>query len=106
MDDRDAILYGKAYTMHGSFVSNDVLIGFDNEFFGISVEEAEAIAPSQRWVLEVGYECLHKGGWTKPTLLGQPIGCFLGDSCSEWNQVYWKQDKYVQTCNMNSITCS
>eukprot|EP00416_Gambierdiscus_australes_P032945 CAMPEP_0171089046 /NCGR_PEP_ID=MMETSP0766_2-20121228/21140_1 /TAXON_ID=439317 /ORGANISM="Gambierdiscus australes, Strain CAWD 149" /LENGTH=467 /DNA_ID=CAMNT_0011546877 /DNA_START=51 /DNA_END=1454 /DNA_ORIENTATION=+ len=106
LEDRDAILWGKAYIMHGAFVSNDVLIGFDNRFFGISEEEAEAMAPSQRWVLEVGYETLFKAGWTKQTLLGQRIGTFMGDSCGEWNQVYWKQDKYVISCNLNAVTCT
>jgi len=39
-------------------------------------------------------------------LLGQRIGTFIGDSCGEWNTVYWKQDKYVYTCNLNSVTCT
>mmetsp|Transcript_12481 Transcript_12481/g.35540 ORF Transcript_12481/g.35540 Transcript_12481/m.35540 type:complete len:830 (-) Transcript_12481:158-2647(-) len=106
LEDRDAIFYGKAYIMHGSFVSDDLLVSFDNEFFGISEEDAEAIAPSQRWVLEVGYEVLHKAGWTKKELLGARIGTFMGDSGSEWNQVYWKQDKYVYACNHNGVTCT
>nr|AFW98413.1 type I polyketide synthase [Alexandrium ostenfeldii] len=106
MEDRDAILWGKAYVMHGSFVADDLLISFDNEFFGYSVEEAEAIAPSQRWVLEVGYETLYKAGWSKKDLLGQRIGTFIGDSCGEWNQIYWKQDKHVYSCNLNAVTCT
>jgi len=106
MDDRDAIFYGKAYIMHGSFVSNDLLVSFDNRFFGICEEEAEAMAPSQRWVLEVGYEALFKGGWSKQTLTGQRVGTFMGDSCSEWNQVYWRQDRHVASCNLNGVTVS
>ena len=36
--------------------------GFDNDFFGIDLEEAQAISPSQRWVMEVGYEVGRTGG--------------------------------------------
>jgi hypothetical protein len=35
--------------------------GFDNYFFGIDIEEAQAISPSQRWVMEVGYEARRFG---------------------------------------------
>ena len=35
--------------------------GFDNDFFGIDIEEAQAISPSQRWVMEVGYEARRFG---------------------------------------------
>ena len=86
--------------------------GFDNDFFGIDLEEAQAISPSQRWVMEVGYEVgtgelahgwepsshpwevLWKAGWTKAGLRGQRIGSFMGDSGSEWNYIYLKQDRY------------
>ena len=93
------------------------LSGFDNDFFGIDLEEAQAISPSQRWVMEVGYEVgrtggrvtggnggwepsshpwevLWKAGWTKAGLRGQRIGSFMGDSGSEWNYIYLKQDRY------------
>jgi acyl transferase domain-containing protein len=34
---------------------------FDNEFFGISVKEAESMDPQQRLLLEVVYEALENG---------------------------------------------
>ncbi|CAK9040132.1 Phenolphthiocerol/phthiocerol polyketide synthase subunit C ((Phenol)carboxyphthiodiolenone synthase subunit C) (Beta-ketoacyl-acyl-carrier-protein synthase I) (Phthiocerol synthesis polyketide synthase type I PpsC) [Durusdinium trenchii] len=104
--DRDAPLRGLAYIIHGSFVEEDQLIGFDNDFFGIDIEEAQALAPSQRWVMEVGYEVLWKAGWTKPTLRGQRIGSFLGDSGSEWNFIYLKRDRYAISNNTGWVTCS
>lgn len=42
--------------------------GFDNDFFGIDIEEAQAISPSQRWVMEVGYEA-------------RRFGLLLGSAC-------------------------
>jgi len=104
MNDRDAPLYGKAYTMHGSFVAHDILIGFDNEFFDYTPEEAAAIAPSQRWVLEVAYITLHHGGWSKKSLNGANIGMFTGDSGSEWNDLYWIQDVHALFNNHSAVT--
>lgn len=104
--DRDAPLRGLAYIIHGSFVNEDQLIGFDNDFFGIDIEEAQAISPSQRWVMEVGYEVLWKAGWTKQGLRGQRIGSFMGDSGSEWNVIYLKNDRYQLTNNSGFVTCS
>eukprot|EP00930_Biecheleria_cincta_P063180 TRINITY_DN48682_c0_g1_i1.p1 TRINITY_DN48682_c0_g1~~TRINITY_DN48682_c0_g1_i1.p1 ORF type:complete len:823 (+),score=148.87 TRINITY_DN48682_c0_g1_i1:41-2509(+) len=104
--ERDAAMYGKAYIMHGALVNEESLIGFDNDFFGIDLEEAQAIAPSQRWVMEVGYETLWKGGWTKKSLKNQRIGTFMGDSGSEWNLIYLRQDKYQLTCNNGFVTIS
>jgi len=104
MHDRDAAFYGKAYIMHGSFVEHDLFISFDNQFFGINDEEAAAIAPAQRWILEVGYECLHNGGWDRISLMGKRIGTFMGDSGSEWNEVYWEQNKYILGNNLGAIT--
>jgi len=106
LPERDAPLKGKAYIIHGSFVNEDQLIGFDNDFFGIDLEEAQAISPSQRWVMEVGYEVLWKAGWTKAGLRGQRIGSFMGDSGSEWNYIYLKQDRYQLTNNNGFVTCS
>ncbi|CAE7896087.1 PKS19 [Symbiodinium microadriaticum] len=101
--ERDAPMRGLAYIMHGSFVNEDQLIGFDNDFFGIDLEEAQAIAPSQRWVLEVGYEVLWKAGWTKRALRGKRVGTFMGDSGSEWNQIYLRQDQYWRRTQQGSI---
>ena len=40
------------------------------------------------------HEVLWKAGWTKAGLRGQRIGSFMGDSGSEWNYIYLKQDRY------------
>eukprot|EP00438_Fugacium_kawagutii_P010894 Skav211505 [mRNA] locus=scaffold352:1856:22517:- [translate_table: standard] len=96
--DRDAPMRGLAYIIHGALLGT----GFDNDFFNIDVEEAQALAPSQRWILEV----LWKAGWTRPNLRGQRIGNFLGDSGSEWNWIYRKQDRYQLTNNAGFVTCS
>lgn len=87
MADRDAIQFGKAYTMHGSFVEQEHLVCFDNSFFGVTDEDAMAMSIQQRWILETGYDALHKAGYTKQSLNGARIGTFIGDSGAEWSQV-------------------
>lgn len=101
---QDAVYIGKAYHMHGSMVSYTELVSFDNEFFDISEEEAHAIAPSQRWILETGYQALQKGGWNKKDLVGQKVAVTLGDSGCEWDAMYQRQDKYSYTSNLHAIT--
>lgn len=55
--------------------------GFDNDFFGIDLEEAQAISPSQRWVMEVGYEVGtggHVTGGNHPATPGRCYGKLVG----------------------------
>jgi len=104
-DGQEGPVHGKAYIMHGSFLSHEVFIGFDSDFFGYNEEEVYAMSPSQRWVLEVGYQVLHNAGWAKLDLMGQRIGCFLGDSGDEWHQVYMRRgDRYRSTLKQGSVT--
>jgi len=110
--DPTAPAMGKAYTMHGALIDHERLISFDNHFFRISDEEAFAMGPAQRWVLETGYVCLHNGGWTRRSLAGERVGTFLGDSGSEWNGgsvggcfgCYQMRDQYQASCNNNAVT--
>jgi polyketide synthase-associated protein len=101
---QDAVYVGKAYHMHGSMVSYKELVSFDNEFFDMSEEEARAMSPAQRWILETGYQALYKGGWSKPELKGQKVAVTLGDSGSEWDSIWYRQDKFKLTNNLHATT--
>eukprot|EP00930_Biecheleria_cincta_P098875 TRINITY_DN9052_c0_g2_i1.p1 TRINITY_DN9052_c0_g2~~TRINITY_DN9052_c0_g2_i1.p1 ORF type:complete len:1203 (+),score=231.24 TRINITY_DN9052_c0_g2_i1:243-3611(+) len=68
----------KTFSHHGSFV--DGLEFFDNKFFGLSNMEAAGMDPHQRVVLEVGYETLHRAGYTKGKLMNSLGGVYLGGS--------------------------
>jgi len=87
METPDATHYGKTDTKHGSFADYDHLVCFNNAIFNITEEEAKFIEPAQRWVLETGYECLHKAGYTIQSVQNQHIGSFIGDYGNEWVQV-------------------
>eukprot|EP00747_Dinoflagellata_sp_TGD_P019146 gnl/TRDRNA2_/TRDRNA2_126974_c2_seq1.p1 gnl/TRDRNA2_/TRDRNA2_126974_c2~~gnl/TRDRNA2_/TRDRNA2_126974_c2_seq1.p1 ORF type:complete len:453 (-),score=93.12 gnl/TRDRNA2_/TRDRNA2_126974_c2_seq1:60-1250(-) len=62
------------------------------------------MAPSQRMVLETGYECLYKAGWTKQKLMGVKMGTYSGDSGCEWDACYPWPNKYQYDNNSNNVT--
>mmetsp|Transcript_7167 Transcript_7167/g.18356 ORF Transcript_7167/g.18356 Transcript_7167/m.18356 type:complete len:1270 (-) Transcript_7167:430-4239(-) len=73
-----------SYQTHGGLCADEVVMTFDNKFFGISDDEASVIVPNQRKVLEVGYECLAGAGVTKEKCKNAPISVFVGDCGTEW----------------------
>jgi 3-oxoacyl-(acyl-carrier-protein) synthase len=75
---------GKIYAQHGGFCRHNEIYDFDNKFFDITVEEAEFISPGQRIFMEDGYVVLFRGGHTKESLNGKPVGIFIGDTGSDW----------------------
>lgn len=76
-----------SYQRHGAFCEDEMIVQFDHRFFKITPEEANVMSPSQRVVLEVGYETLSRGGYNKAALFGKGCGVFLGDSGSDWESV-------------------
>eukprot|EP00971_Amphidinium_carterae_P067948 1344729-Amphidinium_carterae.1 len=69
-----AVPRGKSYTKHGGFLDDDVLMAFDNKFFGYTEHEARLIAPGPRMLLETGYQALYLAGKTRKDVDGKPIG--------------------------------
>ena len=51
---------------------------FDAQFFSIGRDEATAMDPQQRQLLEVVYECLENAGITMEEISGAPVACFVG----------------------------
>jgi len=74
-----------SYTYHCGLCEDDFVLGFDNDKFGISDDEAKIMSPNQRKVLEVGYQAMFNGGHTKASVRGKPILVGVGDSGTEWN---------------------
>lgn len=75
---------GLMYTNHGACVEDSVLMGFDNEFFGIPYEVANYMGPAQRNILEVGYSTLMHEGYTRDTARGLELGVYLGDAGTDY----------------------
>eukprot|EP00930_Biecheleria_cincta_P034659 TRINITY_DN23921_c0_g1_i1.p1 TRINITY_DN23921_c0_g1~~TRINITY_DN23921_c0_g1_i1.p1 ORF type:complete len:1306 (+),score=184.91 TRINITY_DN23921_c0_g1_i1:67-3918(+) len=71
---------GKSYVRHMACMSDEEIINFDNDFFGIDPVEVKRMAPNQRLILEDGYTALQKAGFTRQTLNGRNTAAFLGDT--------------------------
>lgn len=82
-EDTNAAALGKTYSVHGAFMDFTEVSCFDRHFFGISYEDAFAMAPEQRLVLETGYEALALAGYTRKSVQGLQLGVYLGDVGSE-----------------------
>nr|AQS99265.1 type I polyketide synthase [Gambierdiscus excentricus] len=72
------------YTQHGACLDDGLMMGFDNAFFGIPMEEAKCLGPAQRNVLETGYEALQAAGYNRASLQGLLCGVYLGDAGTDW----------------------
>ncbi|KAL6885742.1 hypothetical protein GGI43DRAFT_432364 [Trichoderma evansii] len=79
----------------GHFVKQDIR-QFDAGFFSITPEEAKAMDPLQRILLETAYEGLENAGLTIDQVADQPIGCFVGGGQSH---DYWD----LQALDLDSI---
>ena len=61
-DKHEALGMGLSYTCHGAFCTENEVYHFDNVFFKIGEDEARLVSPSQRVLLETGYEALQRSG--------------------------------------------
>ena len=86
---------------NGAMFLEDIdLSKFDAPFFSIARQEAIAMDPQQRQLLEVVYECLENAGVTLQALNGAPVGCFVASSTS--GRVYSTTLEFVR----DSLTLS
>ncbi|KAH8819280.1 putative polyketide synthase [Xylogone sp. PMI_703] len=61
----------------GHFLEDDVT-AFDAPFFNITTQEALAMDPTARMLLEVTYEALENGGFPIEDLVGSATSCYVG----------------------------
>ena len=67
---------GRSVCKWGAFL--DDVAGFDPEFFGITEQEATAMDPQHRLLLETSWEAMEHGGLTRNTLSDSRTGVFMG----------------------------
>ncbi len=100
---------GKMYVREAGFVDQDVVEGFDPEFFGISGREAASMDPQQRMLLEVAYEALEQAGLATPALRESRTGVFIGAGDSGYLQRFQDagdllyDDVYAGTGNLSAF---
>jgi acyl transferase domain-containing protein/acyl carrier protein len=82
--DADPGVPGKTVSRWGGLVSNNFIMGFDANFFGISPGEATALDPQQRMLLEVSWQALENAGIPPHSLRNQPVGVYMGISTDDY----------------------
>ncbi|KAL3303878.1 putative polyketide synthase [Colletotrichum asianum] len=88
------------------FIKNDVA-AFDASFFSIMAEDAKAIDPQQRFLLEVSYEALENAGLRTEDLKGSPTAVYVGSFVKDYEQICLRdmdwQPQYAATGTGNAI---
>ena len=67
-DKHEALGLGLSYSCHGAFCTENEVYHFDNVFFKIGEDEARLMSPSQRVLLETGYEVLQRSGLNRASV--------------------------------------
>ncbi|WP_194832578.1 polyketide synthase Pks13 [Nocardia sp. XZ_19_369] len=68
----------------GGYLDQDVVKGFDAEFFAMSPIEVESVDPQQRLMMELTWEALEHARIPASDLKGSPVGVFIGTSTSDF----------------------
>ncbi|MEU5762605.1 polyketide synthase Pks13 [Nocardia sp. NPDC047648] len=68
----------------GGYLDQDVVKGFDAEFFAMSPVEVERVDPQQRLAMELTWEALEHARIPASDLKGEPVGVFIGSSGNDF----------------------
>ncbi|MFE7798410.1 polyketide synthase Pks13 [Nocardia sp. NPDC057440] len=71
----------------GGYLDQEVLKGFDAEFFAMSPIEVERVDPQQRLMMELTWEALEHARIPASELKGEPVGVFIGSSSNEFQLI-------------------
>jgi acyl transferase domain-containing protein len=85
---------GHCCTREGGFLVD--VDGFDSRFFRMSEEEARAIDPQQRMLLEFAWEALESAAIPPRSLVGERVGLFVGQYAADHGRlIAWSGDPGV-----------
>ncbi|MEV0061055.1 polyketide synthase Pks13 [Nocardia sp. NPDC050718] len=71
----------------GGYLDQDVVKGFDAEFFAMSPVEVERVDPQQRLMMELTWEALEHARIPASELKGEKVGVFVGSSSSDFQLI-------------------
>ncbi|KAI0156515.1 polyketide synthase PksD [Xylariaceae sp. FL1272] len=63
---------------------------FDAPFFSITVNDAEAMDPQQRWILEASYRAMENAGIQIEKISGTETGVFVGSMSDDYAKLIYK----------------
>ena len=102
--DQDLKTPGKMYTAQGGFLKEDIE-QFDAQFFGISPNEARAMDPQHRLLLEVSWEALENAFQVPEQLKFSRTGVYVGISGDDY-ALNHRHSARPETIDAYSITGS
>lgn len=71
----------------GGYLDQEVVTGFDAEFFAMSPVEVERIDPQQRLIMELTWEALEHARIPASELRGESVGVYIGTSTTDFQLV-------------------
>ncbi|MFF0532114.1 polyketide synthase Pks13 [Nocardia amikacinitolerans] len=71
----------------GGYLDQDVVKGFDAEFFAMSPIEVERVDPQQRLMMELTWEALEHARIPASELKGESVGMFIGSSTQDFQLI-------------------
>ncbi|WP_040832784.1 polyketide synthase Pks13 [Nocardia brevicatena] len=71
----------------GGYLGQDVITGFDAEFFAMSPVEVERVDPQQRLMMELTWEALEHARIPASELKGESVGVFIGSSTNDFQMI-------------------
>ncbi|KAI0545089.1 hypothetical protein F4679DRAFT_599942 [Xylaria curta] len=80
-----------------AYLLEEDVLAFDNDFFNISVREAESMDPQQRNLLEIIYEAIEASGYTISQLKGSSTGVFVGQMTDDYRDLLLRDPDYHPT---------
>lgn len=78
--------HGTIVCKGGHFLKDDVGL-FDAPFFSMTQEEANAMDPQQRMLLEITYEALENAGLPLSQVVGSDTACFVGGFTRDYDDI-------------------
>lgn len=87
-DNPEASPVPKSYTKHAGLLSDNDILGFDNDFFGIPEKHASSYPPCIRLGLEKCFESLQHRGYTKQSIRGQNLPLYVADIGHEFDPFF------------------
>ncbi|KAJ6022991.1 hypothetical protein N7460_013386 [Penicillium canescens] len=78
---------GTMKALSGMFIENIDPAAFDASFFNLTRDDAIAMEPQQRQLLEVVYECFENGGIPIEEVSGKQIGCYVGSLNGDYHDM-------------------
>ncbi|KAJ6030992.1 polyketide synthase [Penicillium herquei] len=75
-----------SFNVHGAHFLTDDIAAFDAPFFSISANEAKAMDPQQRMLLETTYEAYENAGIRLEDVVGSNTACFVGTLSNDYGE--------------------